>query len=67
MRFLPTRVAQTGSRRDVGSLSMTFLTDDQQQTGMMLLWMAGIDAVAIAWRPMFSQMPGYSPVKHRAT
>jgi hypothetical protein len=38
-------------------LCLAYLADDQQRTGMILLWLGGIYAVAVAWRPMFGSIP----------
>lgn len=38
-------------------LCLAYLADDQQYTGMMLLWLGGLYAIAIAWRPMFGKLP----------
>jgi hypothetical protein len=38
-------------------LCLAYLADDQQNTGMMLLWLGGLYAVAVAWRPMFGSIP----------
>lgn len=38
-------------------LCLAYLADDQRNTGMMLLWLAAVYAVAIAWRPMFGSIP----------
>jgi len=34
-------------------LCLAYLADDQQRTGVLLLWLGAIYAAAMAWRPMF--------------
>jgi hypothetical protein len=38
-------------------LCLAYLADDQQRTGIILLWLGGLYAVAVAWRPMFGSIP----------
>lgn len=38
-------------------LCLAYLAGDQQYTGTLLLWLGGIYAVAIVWRPMFGDAP----------
>ena len=38
-------------------LCLAYLADDQQLTGLWLLWLGAIYAVAIVWRPMFGGVP----------
>jgi hypothetical protein len=34
-------------------LCLAYLADDQQHTGMLLLWLGAIYAAAVTWRPLF--------------
>jgi hypothetical protein len=34
-------------------LCLAYLADDQQRTGMLLLWLGALYAAAVTWRPMF--------------
>ena len=43
-------------------LCLAYLADDQQRTGMFLLWLGAVYAVALAWRPMFG---GWLPLSSR--
>ena len=42
-------------------LCLAYLTDDQQLTGSLLLWLGAFYAIAIAWRPMFGGFPRVRP------
>ena len=37
-------------------LCLVYLTNDQQRTGEILLWLGVVYAIAIAWRPMFGRV-----------
>jgi uncharacterized membrane protein YqaE (UPF0057 family) len=38
-------------------LCLAYLSDDQQLTGTLLLWLGAIYAIAVTWRPMFGRVP----------
>lgn len=38
-------------------LCLVYLSDDQQLTGTLLLWLGAIYSIAVTWRPMFGRMP----------
>ncbi len=40
-------------------LCLAYLADDQQRTGMLLLWLGAVYAVAVSWRPMFGGVPRF--------
>jgi hypothetical protein len=38
-------------------LCLAYLADDQQRTGMLLLWLGAAYAIAVVWRPLFGPVP----------
>jgi len=38
-------------------LCLVYLSDDQQLTGTLLLWLGALYAIAVTWKPMFGRLP----------
>jgi hypothetical protein len=46
-------------------LCLAYLADDQRLTGELLLWLGGVYALAVVWRPLFGNFGAPSPDLHR--